>query len=113
MGLDFSHTEAHWSYSGFNRARTRLVAILGYDFDVLCDHSVPAPKSLLEDSIAPIIFHSDCDGDISPEHCKTTAPRLRELIAAWPEDDFDRQQFEMLAAGMDDAAEANEPLEFC
>ncbi len=112
MGLDFSHTDAHWSYGGFNRARTRLAAVLGHDFDMLCNEGVPADHPLLKDAIAPLLMHSDCDGELSPEECRNIAPRLRELIAAWDDDDFDRGEFLLLADGMDDAEKANEPLEF-
>lgn len=34
MGIDFSHCDAHWAYSGFHRFRTRLatqVGLMGFD----------------------------------------------------------------------------------
>ena len=30
MGIDFSHGDAHWAYSGFMRFRGRLAVELGY-----------------------------------------------------------------------------------
>lgn len=112
MGLDFSHADAHWSYSGFNRARSRLAAVLGINFDDLCDEGVLLDAEILKDPIAPLLFHSDCEGEISSKDCKAAAPRLKELIQFWPEDDFDKKQFMMLADGMEEAAKAGEPLLF-
>src|SRR3546814_10410785 len=64
--------------------------------------------------LKPLLDHSDCDGELTPEEGRQVAPRLREVVkAVWPGDCYDRQTGLALADGMDAAAKANEPLEFC
>jgi hypothetical protein len=119
MGIDFSHCDAHWSYGGFNHARTRLAEAVGFvltdmqGFGTLTGQT-PGARSWDEitDPVKPLLNHSDCDGELTAEECKAAAPRLREIVSTWDADDYDRLHFEELARGMDAAAEAGEPLEF-
>jgi hypothetical protein len=119
MGLDFSHTDAHWAYSGFMRFRIRIAATLGINLERMegftRDSNVSNPTSwdTIDDDIKVLLNHSDCDGELSPEECRKVAPRLREIVSPWPDDDFDKQQALLLADGMDKVAKNNEPLEFC
>lgn len=120
MGLDFSHTEAHWSYGGFNRARTRLAATIGITLGDMQGFATPwseVPHADIpwpdKDPIEPLLWHSDCDGELSVEECQSIAPRLRELVENWDDDDHDKIHFLLLADGMDTAAKEEEPLEFC
>lgn len=110
MGIDFSHCDARWAYSGFMRARCKLAKEIGIK-DAYKTHYTEG-GSFPEDDIEPLLNHSDCDGELSVEECKRVAPRLRELISKWPDDDFDKQQFLELAEGMEHAVSENEPLEF-
>lgn len=107
MGLDFNACMAHWSYSGFNRFRERLAAAEGRSLDSYFEMDERATP------LSPLLNHSDCDGDISPEDCATVAKALREIVMRWPEDDYDRQHGLLLAEGMEYCAKNNEPLEFC
>ena len=52
-------------------------------------------------------------GTMSPEECRAVAPRLRELIAPWPADDYDRQHGALLSDMMEFCAESNTDLLFC
>ena len=63
--------------------------------------------------IKPLLNHSDCDGVLTPDECRQVAPALRRLVAEWPEDDYDRIHFQLLADGMDEASRKEEDLEFC
>lgn len=143
MGLDFSHCDAHWSYSGFNRFRVRLAAEAGialnctegfaysyirqttyeevniYGGDVLDRNFMdligiqPVIKwDKVKDDIVPLLNHSDCDGILTSEECRKVAPRLRELVKDWPDNDYDKQKALELADGMELAASRNENLEF-
>lgn len=116
MGLDFSHTDAHWAYSGFNRFRTRVAAVLGFDLDRMegfhGDRSWDSVPSATDEPLIDLLNHSDCDGELTPEQCERIAPRLREAVSLWPADDYDRIKAEMLADGMELAAQSGEPLEF-
>ncbi|MFJ2004741.1 hypothetical protein [Streptomyces chartreusis] len=120
MGLDFSHTEAQWAYSGFSRFRRALAHHEGIDLDVMHGfewYGDDRPRVSWDDvttPLKPLLNHSDCDGELTPEECRQVAPRLREVVnAVWPEDCHDRASGLALADGMDAAAKANEPLEFC
>lgn len=113
MGLDFSHGTAHWSYGGFHRARTKLAAVLGIELDAM--QGFGGNKAWPDAEKVPLVgllYHSDCDGDLTPDQCRKIAPALRAAVQQWPADDFDRDGFNRLADAMDEAAAADEPLEF-
>lgn len=122
MGLDFSHGDAHWSYGGFAEFRIRLAREIGIELHAMEGFTEsyrnhdrkrkPIPWANVKDTIVPLLNHSDCDGELTPEECKTVAPRLRELVSKWPEDDWDRKRALELADAMDEAREAREALEF-
>jgi hypothetical protein len=113
MGLDFSHCEASWAYSGFMRFRVKLAKEIGIDLIKMqgfTDNGLSWAK--IKDPIVPLLYHSDCDGELTVEECKAVAPRLRELVADWPDHDFDKSKALELAFGMETAADAGEPLAF-
>lgn len=121
MGIGFSHCGASWSYSGFGHFRRRLAREIGIaleameGFEEACPFCGQPMKGLpwgrFSDDIKPLLVHSDCDGEMSPAECARVAPRLRELVADWP-DDYDKFNAFLLAEGMERAAEENEPLVF-
>lgn len=124
MGLDFNHGNAHWSYSGFHRFRKRLASALGInltemegfgemDYEKGTRVCGTVPWDTVNDAIVPLLHHSDCDGDLSPEACAQVAPRLRELVAPWPDDDYDKRNALMLAEAMEQCAAGGVSLEFC
>ena len=102
MGLAFTHCDARWSYTGWYAFR------MGLNVEAMND-TMPGDDP---DPIEGLLHHSDCDGELTPEQCLTIAPRLRELVARWPADDWDRQRAEELATGMETAAACNESLRF-
>jgi hypothetical protein len=130
MGLDFSHTTAQWSYSGFSRFRDALATHEGIDLDQMegfrrrGDDRPRIPWTGITGPLVPLLNHSDCDGELSPEECRQIAPRLRAVVnELWPAEthsDFDadpngyhnRSSGLALADGMDTAAAAGEPLRF-
>ncbi|WAH35012.1 hypothetical protein [Alicyclobacillus dauci] len=112
MGLDFSHCDAHWAYSGFMRFRRRLAEQIGFALDEMEGFGGTRSFDEMVDDIKPLLDHSDCDGELTPEECKQVAPRLRELVSGWLDDDRDKIQALDLAEGMELAAEEGEPLRF-
>src|SRR5687767_2435297 len=101
MGLDFrwegsqtSRERPHWSYSGFMAFRDRLAKAAGLlgETDSLNDAYSRREKwpSQFDEPLVILIDHGDCEGDLSPDQCRRLAPRLRELVAAWDVDDYDR-----------------------
>jgi len=120
MGLDFSHCEAHWGYAGFNLFRTKLAAEVGialHCMEGFCfDYTGRQPViswDKINDNIALLLNHSDCDGILTPKECKKVYPRLLELIKDWPDEDCDKQKALELANGMRKAARLNQNLRFC
>src|SRR3546814_12914881 len=98
MGLDCSHTGAHWAYSGFTRFRRALAKHEGIDLDAMEGfqrHGDDRPRvswNTVTTPLKPLLDHSDCDGELTPEECRQVAPRLREVVkAVWPGDCYDRQ----------------------
>jgi hypothetical protein len=113
MGIDFSHSGAHWAYSGFNRARTRLAATLGFRLDDMIGFGGSRAWPDADGSpLVHLLDHSDCDGELTVAQCKVVAPALRKAVERWP-DDYDKKMFLKLADGMDEAAKEGEPLRFC
>jgi hypothetical protein len=113
MGVYFSHGNARWSYGGFNDFRKKLALEIGIDLDKMIGFGGYTSWDTVDDHIVPLLNHSDCDGDLTPEECRLVAPRLRQLITMWDEDNWHKERAYMLAGGMDMAAEADEELVFC
>ena len=122
MGLDFTYEgEARdvgeaprWSYSGFMRFRERLAAEAGLGELRRFEGFGGAREwpQVFDESLVLLLNHSDCEGELSPESCALIAPRLREVIERWPEDDYDRQSGERLATYMEACAAHSTPLIF-
>jgi hypothetical protein len=81
-------------------------------FDKYVGRQPVIPWENIKDDIKILLDHSDCDGELTPEECAKVAPRLRELVATWAEDDRDKINGLLLAEGMDIAAFNRENLEF-
>jgi hypothetical protein len=114
MGVDFSHCDASWAYSGFHRFRARLATSAGFDLSQMEGFDGNKPWSEIHDDLVPLLNHSDCDGKLSVKECKQVAPRLRALLALWPDDpkDYDKQRGLLLADGMEIAVKSKKPLRF-
>jgi len=113
MGLDFSHGEAHWAYSGFMRFRARLAEHEGFDLRKMQGFDGSRSWDAVTTPIKPLLDHSDCDGELTPEECAQVYPRLREILADWPEDDYDTRAGRELAEAMLECSATGENLEFC
>lgn len=121
MGLDFTFKTfsddglqmPRWGYLGFSRFREKLAAKIGINLDVMEGFGGNLNWEGIDDPIIGLLNHSDCEGELSPEECGKIFPRLRELIAPWNEDDFDKKPAELLVSAMEHAAEEAIPLIFC
>ena len=80
MGLDTSHNAWHGPYSSFNSWRTEICEKAGlgnlrdyYGFggEKQWDKTHP---------LFPLLYHSDCDGEIKWEDCKGIADALNEIL---------------------------------
>jgi len=114
MGIDFSHGEAHWSYSGFMRFRARLIETLGLGNlnEMYGDGSFY--DKLKNIPIFPLINHSDCDGELTVEEMKQIIPQLDLIITLWESNggDYDSERARDFINGMKYAIEEDVPLEF-
>lgn len=112
MGIDFSHCDAHWAYSGFNRFRSRLASAVGIDWEEIFESKNIKTLLKCKDPIIGLLNHSDCDGDLSPLQCRVISPRLKEIVSPWPDEDYDKQQALELVKGMELAAKKKERFIF-
>jgi hypothetical protein len=134
MGLDTSHDCWHGAYSAFTRWRDRLAGVAGYELAMLKDehretilidwgHIVEKNyqgqwDEMPADPLILLIAHSDCDGEILPEHAGPLADRLAELLPLLPDEDAGghignwREKTQKFIDGLRLAAERGEPVEF-
>ena len=112
MGLDFNHSQASWSYSGFNRFRHDLATLVGIDLDGMDGFGGNKLwTSLPPDPIHILLDHSDCEGDISALDCAKCGPRLYELASKLP-GEYDRKAARLLACDMIECGKKKRTLEF-
>lgn len=141
MGLDTSHDCWHGAYSAFSRWRQEVAKAAGYMTARVQWHDMDYPtESILidwghieeknfsgewdeipHDPLIILIAHSDCDGEIKPEHAMPLADRLEELLPLLPEGEGTghiaarggfRSATEKFIAGLRAAAAAGESVEF-
>lgn len=134
MGLDFSGSEASWSYTGFNefrfRCRGRLAKEIGIDLNAMHGfggptpwEALPPPPQMAGDPIIPFLNHSDCEGELTPEEMRGIAPRMLEILnsPSWKSEgendgdweDEDKIVGTQLAEDMLCLVEEGENLVFC
>ena len=116
MGLDLSHGDIRFSYSGFHRFRTEICAYYGVDINSLSGflhgHIHDYEKSGLPLGIVPLINHSYCDGELSVEECRVVAAALSEITLKNDEMFMDEKRKAFIAA-CEEAIADDKPLEFC
>lgn len=59
MVLDFTHCEAHWSYSDFHDFRKRLAACIGMNLDDMEGFGGEIPFKNYQDDIIPLLEQPD------------------------------------------------------
>lgn len=112
MGIDFSHGDAHWAYSGFMHFRNKLTETLGYAVLLSTMYDDGSYTCMRNEPIWPLIDHSDCDGELTVEEMQQIIPQLENIINRWDEHDYDKVHGFELIESMREAIAENEPLEF-
>lgn len=115
MGLDVSHGAWHGAYSRFARFRAAIAEVVGFHLGSMEGFERGDTKGLPWSTLPPdplhaLLNHSDCDGEIAPEHLTALATRLHNVASKLGEFEEDAIQF---AKGCERAWILNEPLEFC
>ena len=112
MGLDFSHGNAHFTYSGFGRFRKRLAREIGIDLDEMDGFGGEKRWDGIQDPIVHLLNHSDCEGCLPPDVCEVVAKRLRELASVFADEDWMKSAGMDLAKSMEEAAAQGCCLQF-
>lgn len=118
MGLDFTYEPKaenapdtpHWAYSGFMRFRRAVAASIRINIDEMGGFGGDKPWDKSH-PLTPFLYHSDCDGDLSPSDCGLIYPVLQQVLSNWP-DDADKQRGQKLCECMKFCAENNVTLIF-
>jgi hypothetical protein len=113
-----------WSYGGFDRFRQRLAEAEGFSLNEMAgfgegfgEDAVRGTRSWddVTTELAPLLNHSDCDGEMTPQECAAVLPRLREIITGWATaepGDYDVQAGQALCEAMQLCAEQGVRLLF-
>lgn len=109
MGLNFAKRiyeliDCSWSYSGFNAFRKRLAKEINIELDNMDGFGGDISWDTVNDPIKPLLHHSDCEGELSPDDCEIVYPRLLELVENWLDDDYDKINAIRLTETMKDCA---------
>ncbi len=120
MGLDTTHNAWHGSYSSFNQWRTWLADKVGISLQKMegFGGDIEWTEEMKEQNYYPLLYHSDCDGDLSIEECKKIKSFLEKILDTKPNVDKDRlidwnyAHTLSFFQGCQKAIEANEPIEF-
>ena len=83
------------------------------------DSQLPIKWECLKPSaLHELLYHSDCDGEIPPDHCGAIADELEKLIPLLPDEEAGghignwRTKTEQFVSGLRAAAISGEPLDF-
>lgn len=118
MGLDTTHDAWHGPYSSFMRWRTFIAKKAGLgnlrDYE---GYGGQLPFSSIEqDGLRTLLSHSDCDGELTPDECKSISDDLMNLLplmnGADPNEQYFKEKTETFINGCMAAYHLKETLYF-
>lgn len=117
MGLDTSHDAWHGPYSSFMEWRKWLANQIGFNLNEMDGFGGSKPFEQMKHNIRPLLDHSDCDGELSPDECRQIAFGLQQILDALPADEpseawSNKWLTERFMKGCLRAAVANESIDF-
>lgn len=117
MGLDTSHDAWHGPYSSFNDFRKWLAIQIGINLNEYAGYGGNGTKDLqsIPHDIMPLLNHSDCDGELTPDECRLIAKGIKEILDKLPKDTHEWSYYQMairFRKGCVKAANAKQNLEF-
>ena len=65
-----------WSYGGFSRFRERLAEAESFRLSDMKGFGGKRQWDTVTTTLAPLLDHSDCDGEMAPDECRQVWPRL-------------------------------------
>ncbi len=118
MGLGFTWKNcnmvtAHWSYGGFMHFRKKLALEIEIILDDMKGFGGEKNWKGIKSPLKYFLNHSDCDGRISPKRCKEIVDAMKNIITKWPNDDYDKEQAQILIKNMNECFKNNDYLIFC
>lgn len=83
--------KARWSYGGFHHFRRCLARAEGFDLEQMIgftddvDTGEPGLRDWrsVDTNLRPLLYHSDCDGEMTWVECARVEPRLSEILDNW------------------------------
>jgi hypothetical protein len=111
MGLDTTHDCWHGAYSAFHSFRQALASLVGIQLDQMVGFG--GQTSWPDKASEPLVIlldHSDAEDEIAVEDLRPLAKRLRELSGQYS--DPWGKAIRRFATGLEQAANAGEPVEF-
>lgn len=100
---------AHWPYSGFGAFREKLAIHEGFFLDDMAGFTEDGRSwDLVTTPLKPLLDHSDCDGEMTPDEAAQVWPRLAEIAEEWKDDgalEWELKSMRNLIELLHDAAE--------
>ncbi|MFA6917022.1 MAG: hypothetical protein WC222_11535 [Parachlamydiales bacterium] len=116
MGLDTSNNAYHGSYGYFNDFRTWLASKININLDDCIGFGGSKIElQTIDHKIIPLLDHSDCDGELTPEECKTIALGIQEILDSFVPEEKEKDFIEVVKQfqqGCLDAVDNNEIIYF-
>lgn len=112
MGLDTTHDAFHGSYGSFDKMRYWLASQINIDLDEYYGYG-PGEKKIesIQHEIMPLLNHSDCDGQLSPDECKKIASGIKKILDEVPYDDSPYSNYQMSLRFMHGCLAASKKIE--
>jgi len=88
MGLDTTHGCYHGGYRSFNTHRERIAKAIGFHLRSMEGFGGSVSFDTMNHPIKPLLDHSDCDGELSVDDCKSIVKGI-EMIAEHFEEKYE------------------------
>lgn len=102
------------SYGGFMRFRERLCESAGlgdiHEYEGFGGEKRWPSRDV--QPLVPLLYHSDCDGQLWGWECEGLANAIRATVRLWPDDDWDRQYGELIASMFERAEQGDGMVAF-
>jgi hypothetical protein len=121
MGLDTTHDAWHGPYSSFNQWRTEIASHIGINLREMDGYKMQGFRIIpglpwddwVDHDLYPLLIHSDCEGELTPDECRRIANALGEILPKMdPENEYLLRKTKQFHDGCQRAALLNQVIEF-